>query len=136
MVRDIVKDQFLLSQKSVMTTKADIEIITDLTDTLLAHKGHCVGMAANMIGFCKRIIAFYAGEQMIVMINPEYMQCRIPYMVEEGCLCHEGVKEVQRFQKVKIAYEDETFKKKIKTFQGFEAEIIQHEMDHLEGILV
>lgn len=138
MIKDIVRDDFFLSQKSVEATLEDVNIAVDLIDTLKKHHGECVGMAANMIGYLKRVIIFTdENEHMIVMFNPEIMKTSGKcFETDEGCLSHVGVKKVKRFTKIKVEYQDVNFKKKIKTFEGFTAQIIQHEMDHLEGILI
>lgn len=137
MIKEIVKDQFQLSQKSAIATKEDLDIITDLLDTIKANHDHCVGMAANMIGANKRIIVVNDDNKYIIMINPEILKFSGKlYETEEGCLSHIGVKKTKRYEKIKVSYFDENFKKKIKTYQGFTAQIIQHEIDHCNGILI
>lgn len=137
MIKDIVKDQFLLSQKAAPALMSDISVAKDLEDTLKAHMDHCVGMAANMIGVNKCIIAFIDQGKLVVMMNPQIMKTSGRYYeCEEGCLCHEGVKKTKRYEKIKVQYEDFKMQKKIKTYAGFTAQIIQHELDHLEGILI
>lgn len=137
MVKDIVRDDFLLSRKSIAATKEDLSVAHDLIDTLEANKNRCVGMAANMIGVAKRIIIIHDNGKNLVMINPIVLKTGGKYyQTEEGCLSHDGVKPVKRYEKIKIEYEDMAFKKKIKTFHGFSAQIVQHEFDHLEGILI
>lgn len=137
MIKEIVKDQFQLSQKSAIATKEDLDIITDLLDTIKANHDHCVGMAANMIGANKRIIVVNDNNKYIIMINPEILKFSGKlYETEEGCLSHIGVKKIKRYEKIKVSYFDEDFKKKIKTYQGFTAQIIQHEIDHCNGILI
>lgn len=136
MIKDIVKDTFILCQKSTAMKEEDTQVIIDLKDTLLSHREHCVGMAANMIGICKQAIVFYDRDLMYIMLNPVIMKKENPYSTSEGCLCHTTETKVTRYHKIKVAYLDENFKKKIKTYDGFTAQIIQHEMDHLKGILV
>ena len=137
MIKEIVKDHFLLSQKATPATKLDAHIIQDLKDTLTYHRSNCVGMAANMIGYSKRILIFDDRKAYTIMINPVILKhSDTYYMTQEGCLSHSGVKEVKRYHKIKVQYEDENFKMKIKTYEGFVAQIIQHEMDHFEGILI
>lgn len=137
MVKEIIKDKFYLSLKSIEADLDDLFIIQDLKDTLQFHKAECVGMAANMIGYNKNIIAFYEQNNINIMVNPSIIQKGIHrYITEEGCLCHEGTKSCERYEKIKVQYFDEKMKLKIKTFTGFTAQIIQHELDHLEGILI
>ena len=137
MIKEIVKDQFQLSQKSAIATKEDLDVITDLLDTIKANHDHCVGMAANMIGANKRIIVVNDNNKYIIMINPEVLKFSGKlYETEEGCLSHIGLKKTNRYEKIKVSYFDEDFKKKIKTYQGFTAQIIQHEIDHCNGILI
>ena len=137
MIKDIVKDDFFLSQVSENATIEDKEIIQHLKDTLNANKDKCVGMAANMIGYKKRILIFYDNKTPVIMVNPTIIQhSKTQYTTEEGCLSHNGVKETKRYDKIKVQYLDESYKLKIKTYQGFTAQIIQHEMDHFEGILI
>ncbi len=137
MIKEIVTDQFSLSQKSVLATIEDLSVVQDLLDTIKAHKQECVGMAANMIGVNKNIIVVNDNDKYLVMINPVVLKTsgRL-YETEEGCLSHKGVKKTKRYEKIKIAYFDENFKKKIKTFQDYLAQIIQHEIDHCYGILI
>ncbi len=137
MIKEIVKDKFLLSLKSEPATKNDASIITDLIDTIEANKDRCVGMAANMIGYNKTILIYLdENNKYEIMVNPEIINKIIPYKVMEGCLSHTGQKEAVRYKKIKVKYLDKNFKVKIKTFTEFTAEIIQHEMDHFEGILI
>lgn len=136
MVKEIVRDTFFLSQKSKLATQEDIQIIQDLKDTLEANKERCVGMAANMIGYQKCILVFYDQNTLSIMINPEIIKCSQMYEPEEGCLSLEGTRKTKRYQSIKVKYLDENFKIKIKTYKGFTAQIIQHEMDHFEGILI
>ncbi len=137
MIREIVKDHFILSQKCDKATREDQDIITDLLDTINAHKETCVGMAANMIGERKRIIVVKDNQKYLVMINPQIIKTSSQsYETQEGCLSHQGTKKTKRYEKIKVEYRDQDFKIKIKTFQGFTAQIIQHEIDHCEGILI
>lgn len=137
MIRQIITDQFILSQKSTLATKEDLAIVQDLLDTIKAHETHCVGMAADMIGFNKRIIVIKDNDEYLVMINPEIINLmgRL-YEGEEGCLSHSGTRKTKRYEKIKVAYYDKNFKKKIKTFNDYSAQIIQHEIDHCNGILI
>lgn len=137
MIKPIVKDHFILSQKSKEASKDDLYIVQDLLDTIKAHQESCVGMAANMIGYLKRIIVVFNHDDYLIMINPVFMKCSgKEYRICERCLSHDGEKETKRYYRIKVAYYDINMKKKIKTFDGFTAQIIQHEMDHLEGILI
>ena len=137
MIREIVTDKFQLSQKSIDATKEDNEVVQDLLDTLVAHTQGCVGMAANMIGVNKRIIAINDNGDYLVMINPKIIKTsgRL-YETEEGCLSHVGTKKTKRYEKIKVEYLDVDFKRKIKSFENFTAQIIQHEIDHCQGILI
>ena len=136
MIRNIMKDTAFLSQKAETAGPADVPAAADLLDTLTAHHDGCVGMAANMIGVNKRIIAFRDGEQYIVMFNPKIVKKSGPYVTQEGCLSLPGIRSVQRWRSVKIQYQTETFQTRFKTFTGWTAQIIQHEIDHCEGILI
>lgn len=136
MVRDIVKDVLFLGQKSVPATKDDLHIATDLQDTLRANHDKCVGMAANMIGYHKNIIIVSVGFVDMVMINPVIKSKSKPYQTEEGCLSLLGVRPVTRFENITVEYEDCTFKKHVQTFNGWTAQIIQHEVDHCNGIII
>lgn len=135
MVNDIVKDQFFLQQKSLPAAPQDLPVVQDLVDTLRAHE-HCVGIAANMIGVLRRILVFKDKQQITVMINPVVLSKTGSYEAEESCLCLSGTRKTKRFNKIKVEYLDQSFKKRIKTVQGLSAQIIQHEMDHFEGILI
>lgn len=137
MIREIVKDPLFLARKSETAGMEDEQIIADLLDTIEANKERCVGMAANMIGFNKRIIVILHQKKWIVMINPEILKLSGSFaMKEEGCLCYSQTKKTQRWERLQIEYWDIQWKRKIQTFSGFSAQIIQHEMDHLEGILI
>lgn len=136
MVREIVHDVLFLKQKSTKADKNDMQIVTDLKDTLKANHDRCVGMAANMIGYNKRIIIFTAGIMDIVMINPVIVKKAQPYETEEGCLSLTGARKTKRWEKITVEYQDTDFNKKRGEFTGFVAQIIQHECDHLEGIII
>lgn len=136
MVRTIVRDELFLKQKSEIANKADATIIVDLIDTLRANQEHCVGMAANMIGVKKRIIVFSFGIGIVPMVNPVITKKLNPYETEEGCLSLTGVRKTKRYETIEVEYEDQNFTKQKQTFQGWVAQIIQHEVDHLEGIII
>ena len=136
MIRPIMKDPLFLARKSVSATPEDLQIAQDLLETLQAHKEGCVGMAANMIGELKRIIAFDNGGTYMVMFNPEIIKSSGQYDTEEGCLSLEGIRPTKRFQSIKVQYQNEKFQTRIKTFVGWTAQIIQHEIDHCNGILI
>jgi len=136
MIKPINRDTTLLSQKSVPATKKDAEIITNLMDTLEFHKEHCVGMAANMIGENKRILVFQLGMIPIPMVNPVITKKSGKYTVEEGCLSLDGERSAVRYKDIEVKYQDASFVSHTQTFTGFIAEIIQHEMDHFEGVLI
>ncbi|KGM36517.1 peptide deformylase [Streptococcus sinensis] len=136
MQKAIVKDIFFLQQKSAPATKDDLFLAQDLQDTLLAHRESCVGLAANMIGVQKRVIIFMYGMLSMVMFNPILIQKSGPYQVEEGCLSLPGSRQTTRYQKITIEYLDQNWLKKIITLEDFSAQICQHELDHLEGILI
>lgn len=136
MVRDIVHSEAFLSIASVDATEEDAGLITDLYDTLQAHSSDCVGMAANMIGVRKRVIAFSLGCIITVMINPVIKKKKGEYRTKEGCLSLSGVRDCIRYHEIDIEYLDTSFKKRKEHYAGFAAEIIQHEMDHLEGIII
>lgn len=136
MVREICKDEAFLAQKAEPATKDDLGTAQDLLDTLLAHKDGCVGMAANMIGVNKRIIAFENDGKYEVMFNPVIVKQSGAYEAEEGCLSLTGRRKVRRFRTVKVQWQNEKFQLRLKTFTGWTAEIIQHELDHCDGILI
>ena len=137
MVKELVHDPIFLARKSVPATAADLDTARDLLDTLLAHKDTCVGMAANMIGVCKRIIVFDNGGKPMLMFNPEIVKADGAYETEEGCLSLlGGPRKTKRFQKIKVEYQTDTFQTRLKTFEGWTAQIIQHEVDHCDGILI
>ena len=136
MIREICRDETFLAQKAAPATADDLATAQDLLDTLTAHKDGCVGMAANMIGVCKRIIAFDNEGTYMVMFNPVIIRQSGPYEAQEGCLSLSGVRKTKRFQTVKVQWQNEQFQPRLKTFTGWTAEIIQHEIDHCDGILV
>ena len=136
MVRDICKDEGFLAQKAQPATLDDLDTARDLLDTLIAHKTGCVGMAANMIGVNKRIIAFDNEGDYMVMLNPVIVKQSGPYEAEEGCLSLTGTRKTKRFQTIKVQWQNEKLQTRLKTFTGWTAEIIQHEIDHCEGILI
>ena len=136
MIREICKDETFLAQKAAPATADDLATAQDLLDTLTAHKDSCVGMAANMIGVCKRIIAFDNEGTYMVMFNPVIVRQSGPYEAQEGCLSLTGVRKTKRFQTIKVQWQNEKFQTRLKTFTGWTAEIIQHEIDHCEGILI
>lgn len=136
MIKEVVKDILFLEQKSELATKDDVEVINDLIDTLRANLDHCVGMAANMIGVKKRILVFSVGEMIIPMVNPVILKKEIPYEAEESCLSLEGFRKTTRYEKIEVEYLDRNFKKHKQVFTGFTAQIIQHEVDHFEGIII
>lgn len=136
MIRDIMHDPIFLGQKSIPATIEDLDVAQDLLDTLAAHKEGCVGMAANMIGVAKRIIAFDHDGSYMVMFNPEIIKCSQPYEAEEGCLSLPGIRKTKRYQSIKVRYQNQGFSVRIKTFTGWSAQIIQHEIDHCNGILI
>lgn len=136
MIREIVKDPLLLSRKCASADIADIPIGRDLLDTLAANSERCVGMAANMIGECKRIIAFDNDGVHTLMYNPQILKASEEYEAEEGCLSLTGTRRVKRFKRIKVQYYNEDFKLRIKSFSGWTAQIIQHEIDHCNSILI
>ena len=136
MIREICRDETFLAQKAAPATADDLATAQDLLDTLTAHKDGCVGMAANMIGVNKRIIAFDNAGTYMVMFNPVIVRQSGPYEAQEGCLSLSGVRKTKRFQTIKVQWQNEQFQTRLKTFTGWTAEIIQHEIDHCEGILI
>ena len=136
MIRDICKDELFLTRKAAPALPEDLPIAQDLLETLIAHKDGCVGMAANMIGVAKRIIAFESEDGYLVMFNPVILKKSGPYETEEGCLSLTGTRKTKRFQTIKVQWQNEKFQPRIKTFSGWTAEIIQHELDHCDGILI
>jgi len=136
MVRDIVRDPIFLAQKSATATERDLQTAQDLLDTLEAHRDGCVGMAANMIGVSKRIIVFDNEGTAMLMLNPEIIKQSEAYEAEEGCLSLSGRRSTKRYKKIKVRYQNTEFQTRIKTFSGWTAQIIQHEIDHCNGILI
>lgn len=136
MVREIMKDESFLALPSVDATADDLELARDLLETLVAHKDGCVGMAANMIGVSKRIIAFENGDEYMLMFNPEIEKCSQPYSAEEGCLSLTGRRQTKRYKNIKVKYYNEDFQLRYKSFSGWTAQIIQHEIDHCNGIII
>ena len=137
MIREIVKDTFFLSQKSEPATRQDQPVIQDLLDTVRANADRCVGMAANMIGERKTILVAQAGKDYLVMVNPKVVDhSRQCYETEESCLSLTGQRPVKRYSVIVVEYLDRKFKRKKQTFRDFEAQIIPHEMDHFEGIIL
>ena len=137
MIKELMHDPIFLSLKSEVATKEDLQIAEDLLDTLTAHKDGCVGMAANMIGVHKRIIAFDNDGTYMVMFNPEIIKKSEPYETEEGCLSLlGGPRKCKRYKSIKVQWQTADFQTRIKTFTGFTAQIIQHEIDHCDGVLI
>ena len=136
MIQPIMKDPIFLAQKSVPATKEDLQVAQDLLDTLTAHKDGCVGMAANMIGVSKRIIAYDNEGKYMVMFNPEIVKRSEPYEAEEGCLSLPGTRKAKRYRSIKVQYQNDQFQTRLKTFTGWTAQIIQHEIDHCNGVLI
>ena len=136
MIKPIVRDIFLLQRKAVPATKKDLQVAVDLTDTLRFYRESCVGLAANMIGYNVAMIIVAADKKDIVMINPQILEKSGPYEAEEGCLSLDGKRSIRRYQKIKVTYTDIGFHKRTEIYEGYTAEIIQHECDHLNGILI
>ena len=136
MIRPIVKDTIFLSQKSEPATEKDIQVVFDLIDTLRAHAHECVGMAANMIGVKKRIIVFSIDVAQIAMVNPVIVKKSKPYQAEEGCLSLNGVRKTTRYEEIEVSFQDINFKQQRQKYSGWTAQIIQHEIDHCNGILI
>ena len=137
MIKELMHDPIFLSLKSEIATKEDLQVAEDLLDTLIAHKDGCVGMAANMIGIRKRIIAFDNEGTYMVMFNPEIIKKSEPYETEEGCLSLlGGPRKCKRYKTIKVKWQTAEMQIRIKTFTGFTAQIIQHEVDHCNGVLI
>ena len=136
MIREICKDEAFLAQKAEPATENDLGVAQDLLDTLAAHEDGCVGMAANMIGINKRIIVFDNDGEYMVMFNPVIVKQSGPYEAEEGCLSLFGTRKAKRFRTIKVQWQNEKFQTRLKTFTDWTAEIIQHEIDHCEGIII
>ena len=136
MIRTICRDEAFLAQKAEPATADDLPIAADLLETLAHHREGCVGMAANMIGVNKRIIVFDNEGEYMVMFNPEILKKSGPYDAEEGCLSLSGTRPARRWNSIKVRWQNEAFQERLKTFTGWTAQIIQHEIDHCEGILI
>ena len=136
MVREICRDETFLAQKAEPAAADDLGTARDLLDTLAAHRDGCVGMAANMIGVNRRIIVFDNGGEYMLMFNPVIIRQSGAYEAEEGCLSLSGTRRVKRFRTIKVQWQNEKFQTRLKTFTGWTAEIIQHEIDHCEGVLI
>lgn len=136
MIRPIVKDPIFLAQKSEPAGALDAQIVTDLVDTLRANRERCVGVAANMIGIRKAIIVIAIGEAIVPMINPVLTRTKGAYKTEEGCLSLDGVRPCTRYRSIEVDYLDETFKPQHGKYTGWAAQIIQHELDHIAGIVI
>ena len=136
MIQKIVRDVFFLGQKSVPAQPEDTLVGKDLQDTLRANQDRCVGMAANMIGVRKRIIIVNMGITNVVMYNPVIVRKDSPYETEEGCLSLEGVRKTTRYQNIEVEYFDTSWKKRRQKYSGWTAQIIQHEVDHLDGVII
>ena len=136
MIKPIMKSQVILSQPCEAAGIADLPVANDLLDTLAAHRATCVGMAANMIGVRKRIIAFADGDKLRVMLNPEIISSAGPYETQEGCLSLTGKRPATRFKRIKVSYLDQELHPRTESFTGFTAQIIQHEVDHCNGIVI
>ena len=138
MIRPIMKDVIFLAQKSVPAKdcEEDRAVAQDLLETLLAHKDGCVGMAANMIGVAKRIIAVDCDGTYLLMFNPEIIKSSEPFETQEGCLSLDGIRTTKRWKNIKVQYQNEKFQTRLKTFSGWTAQIIQHEIDHCNGIII
>ena len=137
MVKELIHDPLLLARKSQPASREDMQVVQDLMDTFAAHRETCVGMAANMIGEFKNIIIFNNEDVTMVMLNPEIIRQEGPYTTKEGCLSLlGGPRETVRYQKIKVRYETTEFQTRLKTFTGWTAEIIQHEIDHCHGVLI
>ena len=136
MVREICRDVFFLSKKAEAATKADAAVGQDLLDTLRANQDRCVGMAANMIGINKAVIVVNMGFVNVVMFNPVLKKKDTPYETEEGCLSLDGVRKTTRYENIEVEYYDMGWKKQSQKFSGWIAQICQHELDHLNGIII
>ena len=136
MVREICKDESFLAQQAAYATVEDLNVVQDLLDTLAAHREGCVGMAANMIGVNKRIIAFDNVGTYEVMLNPVIVKRSGPYEAEEGCLSLAGMRKTKRYRSIKVQWQNEKLQTRLKTFTDWTAELIQHEIDHCDGIII
>ena len=136
MVREIMRDEAFLARKAEPAAPEDLSVAQDLLDTLTTHKDSCVGMAANMIGVNKRVIVFDNEGTYMVIFNPEIVKKSEPYQAEEGCLSLSGVRKIKRWKSIKVQYQNEKFQTRFKTFTGWTAQIIQHEINHCDGIII
>ena len=136
MIREICKDETFLAQQAEPATAEDLPVAADLLETLKHHQDGCVGMAANMTGVNKRIIAFDNEGSYMVMFNPEIIKKSDPYTAQEGCLSLSGIRPAKRWRCIKVRWQNERFETRLKTFTGWTAQIIQHEIDHCDGILI
>lgn len=136
MIKEIVHDPIFLAQKAADATPEDVTTADDMLDTLKANADRCVGMAANMIGVCKRIIVFENEGKYAEMFNPEIISVKEPFETEEGCLSLQGKRKAKRYKVIKVRWQDRAFRTRIKNFTGWTAQIIQHEIDHCNGILI
>lgn len=136
MIQPIIKDENFLRLPSVLATIADLQVAQDLLDTLAANADRCVGLAANMIGVSKRIIVADDEGTQIVLFNPEIIKSSESFNTEEACLSLEGTRPCKRYKSIKVQYQNSDFQTRLKTFKGFTAQIIQHEIDHLSGIII
>ena len=136
MIKTIVRDTFFLSRPSEEAAKADLSLAKDMRDTLSANADRCVGMAGNMIGVRKRVIIVHTDGGDMVMFNPVITEKDGPYETEEGCLSLDGVRKTTRYETITVEYRDERWNKRRGTYTGFTAQIIQHEIDHLSGVLI
>ena len=136
MIREICRDEAFLARRAEPAAPEDRQTAADLLDTLEHHREGCVGMAANMIGVCKQIIAFDNQGEYMVMYNPEILKRSGPYEAEEGCLSLSGTRKAKRWKSIKVQFQNEDLQPRVKTFTGWTAQIIQHEIDHCQGILI
>ncbi len=136
MVREIVHDPIILARRSAPAAMEDIPSADDLMETLLPNKERCVGMAANMIGVSRRIIVFQDGDKYAEMFNPEIIASKDPFEAEEGCLSLDGTRKTKRYKTIKVRWQTRAFRTRVKNFTGWTAQIIQHEIDHTNGILI
>ena len=136
MIREIIHDPIFLSRKSAEATADDIRIAMDLADTLRANLDRCVGMAANMIGESRRIIAIVRGPMIITMLNPKILSKSGEYETEEGCLSLAGTRKTKRWKSIRVSWQDVNMKNHTEVMDGFQAQIVQHEVDHCDGILI
>lgn len=136
MIKDIIHDPIFLAQKSAPATSSDVSVADDMLDTLRENREKCVGMAANMIGVLKCIIVFDDNGTLAEMFNPRIIKKSEPYDTEEGCLSLAGVRKTKRYKNIKVQWQTRDMKIRVKNFSGWTAQIIQHEIDHCEGILI